>query len=221
MNWSATRQGFLDELEKIAEFNLSGLSPENVMKGSTPPPPMETVGFTKARDILGKAQMAKTSSTRHVKRMLPTQPGIGKLTHQGDESKAEKAKSVGGYGAAGAGLGKLTSEVVLKSPMARRWAEASSKNLSKADLAKRVGKMSDLGWGGMVTGGLGGLAYGAHRLHTKAKQRKEAEMTKVSMTPGTALKSSSQVARPMKNIKSGLSLKTQTSGRIGNKGSIP
>jgi len=220
LDWVTIRQGFVDELEKISEFNLSGLSPENVMKGSTPPPPMETVGFQKARDILGKAQMSKTSGSKQVQRAHPTRPGMQKLVHQGDDSKSEQAKSVAGYSLAGLGTGKaLTSDLTMASPWARRWHEAGG----DAALSKlRSTKIHDAKWAGTAVGTLGGLAYGLHRQRVKAKQRAaEAGKTKTSMTPATALKSSKQVASPIKAIKQGPSLKTQTPGRIGIKGSLP
>ena len=148
--------------------------------------------------------------------MLPSQPAIGKLTHQGDDSTSEKAKSVAGYGAAGAGLGTVVGKHVLESPWSNKWRQGKS----FTEGAARDLRMKNLGWGSMVAGTVGGLAYGAHRQKVKARQRKEAEMVKTS-GPGNVLKSSQQMARPINKIKAGPSLKSQTPGRIGEKGGLP
>lgn len=218
MDWSVIRHSFIDELEKIAEFNLSGLSPENVMKGSTPPPPMETVGFSKARDILGRAQMTKESGTKQVKRMLPTNPAIGKLTHQGDDSSSEKAKSVAGYGLAGLGASKAIHGLGASMPSVYHATEHPS--LDPHVRFANKARLNAVGHGMMLGGTALGLGYGIHRQRVKAKQR-AAEMSKTSMTPGTSLKASQQMAKPINKVKAGPSLKTQTPGRIGSKGGIP
>jgi hypothetical protein len=82
MFWEGIRNGFFDELEKISEINLSGLSPETILKNSQPPPPMETPGYSKARDILQRAEIIKTSQAedtvfdRAAKTIGPTLGGM-------------------------------------------------------------------------------------------------------------------------------------------------
>lgn len=221
MNWPVIASGLFDELLKISEINLSGLSPENVIKGSTPPPPMETVGFSKARDILGRAEMSKTSATKQVKRMLPTNPAIGKLTHQGDDSTAEKVKSVGGYGLAGFGVGGAAHKAysAMPSTYAGMYDPAVVPDAAKKFVAGA--RNNRIGAGLLAVGTTAGIGYGLHRQHVKSKQNKQAEMTKISFSPGMELKGSKQTAKPLNKVKSGPGLKAQTSGLIGRKGGIP
>ena len=112
MNWDVIRQSFADELVKISGFSLHGISPETVMEKSQPPPPMETPGFDKAREILSRASQVKTAARKRPTQDVQNQravafqqPGVGRLMTAGDASAPEQAKSVAGYGLAGLGAG--------------------------------------------------------------------------------------------------------------------
>lgn len=52
----------VDELEKIAEINTSGLSPQTMLETGAPPPPFETVGSAKAKAILDRVQTVKLAT---------------------------------------------------------------------------------------------------------------------------------------------------------------
>ena len=60
MDWDSVKSGLLDELEKIAGVDLSGLSPQTLLSQKTPPP-METDGYQKAVQILDRAAMLKSA----------------------------------------------------------------------------------------------------------------------------------------------------------------
>lgn len=56
-------------MEKIAEINLAGLSPQTVMDHGGPPEPMDTPGAAKAKAIMARAdevnaELSKTSAVR-------------------------------------------------------------------------------------------------------------------------------------------------------------
>jgi len=195
MNWNSARQGLTDELVKISTFNLNGLSPETVLEGSQPPPPMETAGFTKARDILSRASQAKTAAVDVKFRQA------GALTTPKDSSTAESAKSVGGYALAGGGAGRMLSDFA-HGPVAS----------NAANLRKVVHT-------GTGVGLAAGAAYGIHRAIQRKKQATIVKTATIS-TPGAALKASKQVGK-MKITPSatGPSTTTQIRGQlIGRKG---
>ena len=221
MSWDRIVVGFIDELEKVAAFNTSGLSPETVMEKSQPPPPMETAGFNKARDILGRASQTKTAASKEIQRALPNQPGVGKLIHQGDESASEQAKGVAGYGIAGLGTGAaihkgysslapvhsaMNHPDVMKDPV-KRFA-ASAKN-------NAVGRNLMLG------GAAAGAAYGGYRA-VKKHMDKKSTITKTATlsSPGMSLKASQQVGKKkVAPSHTGPSTTTQIRGQlVGRKG---
>lgn len=204
MDWASTRAGFLDELVKISEVDLRGLSPEAAM-GSAPPP-AENMGFQKARAILDLAASSqeKTAAPK-VRRALATgHPGIGKLMDQGDSSANERAKSVAGYGLAGAGAGKVVSELGTRSPWASRWAGQNP---------ARLAHLGHIGWGAMAGGTALGAGYGLYRQHQKAKQRMMAKASAV-LSPGIALRSAQQVGKMKNVVHSGPGIKHQIAGQL-------
>lgn len=62
MNWDIVHRAFADEMEKIAETHLAGVSPETAQ--AMVRPMMETAGYDKARRILERAQILKTASKK-------------------------------------------------------------------------------------------------------------------------------------------------------------
>jgi len=223
MNWAPLLDGMSDELGKIAEFNLRGVSPQTVIEKGQPAPPMETPGFDKARDILTRASMAKTAASRHVRRALPLQPGVGKLTHQGDDSANEKAKSVAGYGLAGLGTGgALHKAYSMVTPGV--YEGMHHPDLSAMQKYTAGMKNNRIGAGLAVGGTALGAGYGLYRQHQKAQASKKAEMVKTSTlsSPGMALKASQQIGK--KKISpsiSGPSTTTQIRGQLIGKKGIP
>lgn len=59
--WRDMCHGFFDEMKKIADINLSGLSSETLLS-QKPPEPIETVGSKKAMEVLDLANAMKTAS---------------------------------------------------------------------------------------------------------------------------------------------------------------
>lgn len=57
----AMASGLFDELAKIAEINLSGLSPQTILNMKSPEP-LETVGSRKALELIDMADARKTAS---------------------------------------------------------------------------------------------------------------------------------------------------------------
>jgi hypothetical protein len=216
MNWDALRSGFLDELEKISAISTRGLSTETVL-GAEDPPPMETAGFQKARDILNRAQMMKTGASRQVQRAFPNQPGLGKMVHQGDNSTPEQAKSVAGYSLAGIGAG--TAAHRLYSTQDKVHASMRAPNLSAK--AKYVAERANnrLGHGLMVGGALAGAGYGTYRAIKKSRDAKAMMPKQSSATPAQSLHATQQVGSTKGHaLGKGPSLRSQATGTIGNTG---
>lgn len=212
--------GFLDELEKVSAFNTVGLSPETVLEKSQPPPPMETVGFQKAMSILERAAQIKTASSRHVQRALPAQPGIGKLTHQGDNSQPEQVKSVAGYGLAGLGGGAAIHKAYSSAPSVH--AAMSHPDLSAAQRFASSAHVNNIGHKMMLGGAAAGAGYGVYRAIKKNRMAKKSAITKTATlaTPALALKASKQVGKAkVTPSAAGPSINSQIRGQlIGKKG---
>lgn len=85
----ATKRGLFDELMKISEISLNGLSPETILS-QKPPPPMETPGVTKALEILDRAEAKKTASVSTPALQLRATQKVG----QPVTSKAKKGPAI-------------------------------------------------------------------------------------------------------------------------------
>lgn len=113
MTWDITKAAFKDELEKIAEINLSGVTPERLSSMFEGAPPMETVGYEQAKAVLMKRQqMQKTAATP-----IPRLPQLKRLTRPGFKNEdgpppdaIDKMKRLGGHILAGAGAGRFAAE---------------------------------------------------------------------------------------------------------------
>lgn len=229
MNWDGIKSGFVDELAKIAAFSMKGLSPETVLEKSQPPPPMETPGFDKARNILSIASQTKTAAAkrkqevRQAQNALPQQPGIGKLMTAGDASAPEQAKSVAGYGLAGLGTGgaihKAYSSIggvhdAMRNPVH----SAASRFAAEA-------KNNAIGRNLMLGGAAAGAAYGGYRALKKRQMAKQGTIIKTATlsSPAMQLKSSKQVGKDNKVTpsSSGPSITTQIRGHLIGKKGVP
>ena len=217
MNWEVIRAGLFDELAKIAAVDLRGLSPETVL-AQQPPEPMMTEGYNKAKAILDRAQLVKTSASRELQRALPTKVGLQKMVHQGDDSTPERVKSVAGYGMAGLGTAGALDKVYQSMP----GVFAAKEQMDPAGRAAARIAANNVTRRSLLTGAALGTAYGIHRIHKKAKDARAAAMTKVSTlgSPGIQLKATQQVAKPsMAPSVSGPSINSQIGGSlIGRKG---
>jgi hypothetical protein len=96
VNWDRVHESFLDELEKISEISLAGLSPQAV-SAVQPAPPMETSGLSKALAILDRANSmpVKLAARRTSNFDHPGAPTI---------SRSSKSEPTGGYDSAKSGV---------------------------------------------------------------------------------------------------------------------
>ena len=211
MNWDAARAGFEDELFKIADVNLRGLSAETVMKASQPPPAMETPGFQKARDILGRASMMKTSASRHVTGSGSALglPQIQRMkdADQKDPSLAGRATSLAGHTGAGAGVGRMVGFM------------AHGPHLTEANKKSLHSKQ----WYGTAIGaGVGAASYLGRKAYQGHQAKKKAELTKLSTSPAQSLKATQQVGGMRTTTgSSGPGPTSQIRGRLIGKKFVP
>src|SRR5512142_485818 len=93
----------LEELTKLGEIDLTGLSHETVMRHAQGAPPMETPGLTTALKVLDRyqaQQMPKIAAP--VVPFNPDLPHINRVTgakkrKKTDASTVERTKSLGGH----------------------------------------------------------------------------------------------------------------------------
>jgi hypothetical protein len=210
MNWLHLKDAFNDELTKIAEVSLRGLSPESVMDGSEPLPASESAGFQKARSILELA----ASQTKTAARVNPQHPGLGKLMKAEDNSTSESAKSVAGYGLAGLGSGTAIHRVHASMP--KVFESTNSPHLSAGKRFAANARVNGIGNKLMIGGAAAGLGYGALRAH-KRNKAKQMEKKSGIPSPGIALRSTQQVGKIKNVIHAGKGIKSQIP-TIGRKG---
>lgn len=208
MYWDGIITGLSDELGKIAEFNLRGISTETIMEKGQPPPPMETPGFDKARNILSMAAQTKTAS-HHVRGSGTAVglPQVQRMTNadQKNPGVAGQATSLAGHTLAGAGAGRLAG-----------WASQGPKMMEAGAAHSRQ-------WKGMAIGaGLGAAAYGAKKLQQRNTKQATIVKTATLSTPAIALKASKQVGKmKVTPSASGPSTTTQIRGQLIGKKGVP
>lgn len=178
--WNDVRAAFLDELEKIAEVSLAGLSPAAAL--SSQARPMETAGFQKAKEVFERAEAMKTAS--------PYSPGTlpGLQTAANSKTENQKAhpsaisqtKSVGAHILGGMGAGGFLSNFA-HGPGAGAMEGAARKTLHARN------------WQAAAAGGvLGAGEYARQRL----KRRRLDQQQKTAMiSPAMQLRASKQVAK--------------------------
>jgi hypothetical protein len=208
MDWEGLRTGFFDELSKIAEISLHGLSPETVLEKSQPPPPMETPGLTKAQAILDRVQTIKTAAPiRGSSIGLPQYRSLGN-SGEVPQTGFDKAKRMGVHAVGGVGIGKLMTEFGNHIHNVATKAPTPLKPSSKTSLI------------GMGAGGLLGLANYARTAH---REKKMAKMSGAFLSPAEQLKSTRQVGAMRQDINQGPSMKAQIPlvGRKQVPGGVP
>lgn len=198
MNWDHIRVGFIDELSKIADVSLDGLSPETILEKGNPPPPMETSGYDKAKAILDRVESVKTAARKKPMEYGTGMPEYGRLARPGQSglSGTDKALSASGHVVGGMGIGKLMAEY--------------SHGLKGAKPSPRMGAAA------MTVGGaLGGARFVQKRLQ-------ERRMAKTSAaTPGMALKASQQVGKIKNTIHGGKGITSQIRGSLIGRKFVP
>lgn len=138
MNWDALYAGFRDELDKIAEVNLRGLSSETI-RSYPQPQPMPSEAYEKAQAILARAQQMQLPVEKTADAIRPDQlPQIKRFFRKRNKNddpppgKTEAALSYGGHTLAGAGAAKFTSGAVDEVRQAMKKAPLSPKAKSLA-----------------------------------------------------------------------------------------
>jgi hypothetical protein len=190
--WDAVQAGMRDELEKIAEIDLSGLSPRTVIERGQPAPLMQTSGLDKAFRVLDRydaEQAVKTAAP-----FIPFNPDLPQVNRvagkrkkkSADPSVAERTKSFAGHVVGGAGVGRMAG-----------WATA--RHLPTTEAAKKLHHSRQ--WHGMAIGaGIGMTEFARKRIAERMAAKKDSEKNAAAFTsPGTQLKNSRQVgAQPNK-----------------------
>lgn len=116
MNWAAIRAGFEDELYKIAEMSLAGLSSETLLNYPRPEP-MPSAAYEKAQAILQKvrsnfpdAGVEKTSRIRPD--LMEPGPDAMLSKSKSEPGATAQAKSFGAHVLGGAGAAKFMHDWV-------------------------------------------------------------------------------------------------------------
>ena len=107
MFWDTVRAAFEDELEKIAEFSLRGLNPQTALTAATPPSPLETQGYDKAKAVLDRVDAAKTAAAN----LQFTGRAAQQVKKEEGSKPVQDVKSLGAHTLGGAGAGRLISEM--------------------------------------------------------------------------------------------------------------
>ena len=103
----AVLAAFRDELEKLSAVSTAGLSPRAALE--TPQPePFETAALTRAREILGRAEMMKTAAAEAA---VAADPPAKK---EEATDRYSKLKRYAGSGLAGGAAGNMVSRLSLK-----------------------------------------------------------------------------------------------------------
>lgn len=110
MDWEALKRGFDDELQKISEVNLSGLSSETLLSYPKPAP-MPSAAYEKAQAILSKVQPLGTEKTAKV-RPDRMEPGYDEVLSNKKKQTKSEIKSLGAHVLGGAGAGKFLHDWV-------------------------------------------------------------------------------------------------------------
>lgn len=114
MLWRVVQVGFRDEMRKISEVNLSGVSAETLMNYPQPEP-MPSAAYEKAQAILSRVGSVKTEGVEKTSGPRPdVLPQLRRLARRKDgdppPNDLDKAMAYGGNILAGAGAAKFTGD---------------------------------------------------------------------------------------------------------------
>jgi hypothetical protein len=111
MDWATLKAGFRDELSKISEVNLAGLSAETLMNYPQREP-MPSAAYEKAQAILAKVQPGGAEKTAGPR--PDVLPMFKRLTRRKENdpppTKSDKALNYGGHVLAGTGAAKFVGD---------------------------------------------------------------------------------------------------------------
>jgi hypothetical protein len=209
-----------DELEKLAEISLAGLSPQRALESGAHAMPMETSGYDKAVSILNRAQASPV--VPQVKTAAPRVPfnadlpainsftGAKKRKKRKHEVAVERGKSLAGHTLGGMGIGRLVGEM------------SHGPKVPMADAARQA--LHGKRWWGAVAGGSIGVGEFVRKRIMDAKEAKMEKKSSIPAisSPGRALQASRQVAKVQGHGRmSGPSLRGQLGGRVLGRKFIP
>lgn len=189
MDWARVKVAMRDELEKIGEISLSGLSPRTVVERGQPAPPMPNAGLDKAMrmlDQLDAAQAMPKVASPHIP-FNPDLPQVNRVTggkkrKKEKPSAVERGKSLGGHIIGGAGAGRFVGEFL----------HGSKAPVSAAARQAMHGKKY---WGTIAGAGVGAAEFARKRIRERIAARKAAKEKKAAafVSPALQLKNSRQV----------------------------
>lgn len=215
MDWERVKVAMLDELVKIGEVSLSGLSPRSVVELGQPPPPMPNAGLDKAMRLLDRLDIEqaqgvpKTASPRIP--FNPDLPQVNRVTgakrgkKKENPTAIERGKSLGGHVAGGMGIGRIAGYV------------GQGPRAALTDAARQAAHGS-MWWGTVVGGGVGAAEFARKRVAERLAARKAAKAKTAAAfaTPGIQLKNSRQVgAQPNRTTLAGPGPKAVTRKAFG------
>lgn len=114
MHWKALQEGFRDELTKIGEMNLSGLSSETLLSYPQPEP-MPSAAYDKAQAILARLPSIKTEGVEKTSGPRPdVLPQLKRLLRRREDdpppTALDKTLSYGGHILGGTGAAKFVGD---------------------------------------------------------------------------------------------------------------
>jgi len=187
---------FLDELQKISEVSLAGLSHESVQRLATPAAPMETAGLSKALAVLARYEgMPKLAFLDRVSN--PNLPGMQRMTgvkkkgKKSSDGAAQQTGSAAAHTLGGMGAGRMVADFA-----------QGPKAIASGVLRKHQ-------WHGMAAGAaLGASVYAGKRLAKRQSEReKQAALVPTVQSPAKQLHYGQQTGKTQAHgLKSGPSI---------------
>lgn len=181
MDWAALKTGFRDELAKISEVNLAGLSAETLMNYPQREP-MPSAAYEKAQAILAKMQPGgaeKTAGPRpdvlpQLRRMLSRRESDPPPT------KFDKALGYGGHVLGGAGAAKFVGDAAETglSAIHKRLQDKGGTGFKVMNEKFTEGKLPARYKAGILAGGAAlGLAHKLRKEHRRKQWQQKGSRT--------------------------------------------
>lgn len=205
MDWDLVQAAFRDELEKIGEVSLVGLSPQLLLAQRTAPT-FETPGLAKAMGILDRYEQQQVKLAAPQVPFNPNLPQINRVTGAKRKKKGEKVtaveqgKSLAGHTLGGMGIGRLVGEM------------AHGPKVPVGEAAKQA--LHGKRWWGAVAGGAIGAGEFARKRVAEHMAKKKEKSAGALTTPGMQLRASRQVGSKITSrpLRSGPTLGALTRG---------
>jgi hypothetical protein len=194
VDWDLVQAAFRDELEKIGEVSLAGLSPQ-ILLAQKMAPTFETPGLAKAMGILDRYEQQRVKLAAPQVPFNPNLPQINRVTGARKRKKeetgaVEQGKSLAGHTLGGMGIGRLVGEM----------SHGPKVPLKEAAKQALHGKRW---WGAVAGGSIGAGEFARKRIAEHLSKKKEKKAGALS-TPGMQLRAARQVgtkitSRPLRS----------------------